>query len=173
MYATTPLLAEFESILLANVGRTRFSLVLAGMHRGLTNEEMSAEADRDGIPCSAESIGMVRRTLTLTLSDQLHPAPSDAENQSYLYREVLNYNHSPELHKHVMTRLSQRRSSLPRCSEIERRRVAKLKSGVPVSSGPFWLCNQFLQSVSVVLPLRASIATFLLASRMSGVRTSP
>ncbi len=107
MYATTPLLAEFESILLANVGRTRFSLVLAGMHRGLTNEEMSAEADRDGIPCSAESIGMVRRTLTLTLSDQLHPAPSDAENQSYLYREVLNYNHSPELHKHVMTRLSQ------------------------------------------------------------------
>lgn len=68
---------------------------------------MSAEADRDGIPCSAESIGMVRRTLTLTLADQLHPAPSDAENQSYLYREVLNYKHSPKLHKLIMTRLSQ------------------------------------------------------------------
>ena len=107
MFATTPPMAEFEAILLANVGRTRFSLVLEGMHRELTNEEMSAEADRDGIPCSAESIAMVRRTLLLTLSDQLHPAPSDAENQSYLYREVLNYDHSPELHQLVMTRLSQ------------------------------------------------------------------
>ncbi|MEZ0385223.1 hypothetical protein [Mycobacterium sp. pW045] len=105
MTTLPPLMAEIEAILLANVGRTRFSLVLEGMRRGLSNEEMSAEADRDGIPCSAESIGMVRRTLTLTLADQLHPAPSDAENQSYLYREVLNYDHSPELHQLVMTRL--------------------------------------------------------------------
>ena len=107
MFATTPLMEEFESILLANVGRTRFSITLEGMHRGLTNEEMSAEADRDGIPCLPESIANVRRTLILTLSDQLHPAPSDAENQSYLYREVLNYGHSPELHGLVMTRLKQ------------------------------------------------------------------
>ncbi len=106
---TTPsqLSAEIEAILLANVGRTRFSLVLDGMRRGLTNEEMSAESHRDGIPCSADSIGMVRRTLTLTLADQLHPAPSDAENQSYLYRELLNHSPSPELRQHVMTRLSQ------------------------------------------------------------------
>ncbi|MEZ0343129.1 hypothetical protein ACAG25_24515 [Mycobacterium sp. pV006] len=81
--------------------------MLEGMHRGLSNEEMSAEADRDGIPCSADSIAMVRRTLLLTLADQLHPAPSDAESQSYLYREVLNHDHSPELHKLVMARLSQ------------------------------------------------------------------
>lgn len=100
-------MAEFESILLAHVGRTRFSITLDGMHRGLTDGEMSAEADRDGIPCSANSIAMVRRTLLLTLADELHPAPSDAENQSYLYREVLNYEHTSDLHRHIMTRLKQ------------------------------------------------------------------
>src|SRR5690242_10190205 len=76
------------------------------MHRGVSDEEMSAEADRDGFPCSADSTPWSDATLLLTLSDQLHPAPSDAESQSCLYREVLNYDHSPELHKLVMTGLS-------------------------------------------------------------------
>jgi hypothetical protein len=107
MTTPSPYAAEIEAILLANLGRTRFSLVLDGMRRGLSNEQMSAEADREGIPCAPDSIGMVRRTLTLTLADQLHPAPSDAENQSYLYRELLNHSPSPELRRHVMTRLSQ------------------------------------------------------------------
>ena len=100
-------MAEFESILLAHFGRTRASVTLEGLHRGLSTEEMSAEADRDGIPCSAASIAMVQRTLMLTLADQLHPAPSDAESQSYIYREVLNYEHSRELNHLVMARLSQ------------------------------------------------------------------
>ena len=106
-------MAEFEAILLAHVGRTRASLTLDGMHRGLSTEEMSAEADRDGIPCSAASIAMVQRTLTLTLADELHPAPSDAESQSYIYREVLNYKHSHELNRLVMARLSQLREIDP------------------------------------------------------------
>lgn len=95
---------EIEQILTAHP-RTRYAKVLAGMHRGLTDTEMSQEARDSGEPCSAESIAYVRRLLRLTLNDELVPAPSDAESQAAIYRELLNYQPTTELRQHVTTRL--------------------------------------------------------------------
>jgi hypothetical protein len=76
------------------------------MNRNLTNAAMSQEASAAGQPCSADSIAYVRKTVRLTLDDELVSAPSDAEWQANLYRELLNYRCSPDLRQHVMTRLA-------------------------------------------------------------------
>ena len=55
----------------------------------------------------------VRRIVRLTLNDELVTAPSEAEEQANLYRELLNYPHSPELRQHVTTRLTQLRALGP------------------------------------------------------------
>ena len=57
-------------------------------------------------PCSADSIAYVRRLVRLTLADELVPAPSDAEGQAGIYRELLNYRPSDELRQHIMARLT-------------------------------------------------------------------
>lgn len=101
-----PLRAEIEQILLTHQ-RTRYAKVLSGMKRGLTDGKMSEEADAAGEPCSADSIAYVRRLVRLTLDDELVPAPSDAEGQAGMYRELLNYRRSPGLRQHIMTRLTQ------------------------------------------------------------------
>lgn len=103
---TDSLRAEIEQILLTHQ-RTRYAKVLSGMKRGLSDREMSVEAAAAGEPCNADSIADVRRLLRLTLDDELVPAPSDAESQAGLYRELLNHTRSPELDQHVKTRLSQ------------------------------------------------------------------
>lgn len=101
-----PLRTEIEQILLAHL-RTRYAKVLDGMQRGLTDIEMSAEAEAAGEPCTAASIAGVRKIVGLTLDDEIVPAPSDAQGQAGLYRELLNYQRSPELRQHIATRLSQ------------------------------------------------------------------
>lgn len=98
--------SEIEQILLAHQ-RTRNAKVLSGMKRGLTDNEMSAEFDAAGQPCNAESVANVRRIVRLTLDDKLVPAPSDAEDQAGLYRELLNHKRSQNLDQHIKTRLSQ------------------------------------------------------------------
>ena len=85
-----PFRGEIEQILLSHP-RTRAAKVLAGMKRDLTNAEMSEEASAAGQPCSADSIAYVRKTVRITLDDGLVSAPSDAEWQANLYRELLNY----------------------------------------------------------------------------------
>lgn len=104
---------EIKTILLANQ-RTRYAKVLDGMERGLTDAAMSEEATAAHQPCNAESIAQVRRMVRLTLDDELVPAQSDAEGQAGLYRELLNYERSPELHQHVMTRLTQLQAKDPK-----------------------------------------------------------
>ncbi|KAA1244084.1 hypothetical protein F0Q45_25155 [Mycobacterium simiae] len=101
-----------EQILVSHQ-RTRYAKVLSGMKRGLTDSEMAQEADAAGEPCRADSIAYVRRLVRLTLDDELVPAPSDSEAQAAIYREVLNYRPSPELHQHIMTRLIQLRQIDP------------------------------------------------------------
>ena len=76
------------------------------MKRGLTDAEMSQEADAAGEPWSADSIAYVRRLVRLTLADELVPAPSDTEGQAGIYRELLNYQPSDELRQHIMARLT-------------------------------------------------------------------
>ena len=44
--------------------------------------------------------------MRLTLADELVPAPSDAEGQAGIYRELLNYRPSDELRQHIMARLT-------------------------------------------------------------------
>jgi len=99
-----PFRAEIEQILLAHQ-RTRHAKVLDGMKRGLTDAEMSQEAEAAGEPCSADSIAAERRIVRLTLDDQLISAPSDAEWQAGVYRELLNYECSPGLRQHIITQL--------------------------------------------------------------------
>jgi hypothetical protein len=106
MSQQNPFRTEIEQILLSHP-RTRAAKVLAGMKRNLTNAEMSQEASAAGQPCNAESIAYVRRMVRLTLADELVPAPSDAQEQAGLYRELLNYPHSSNLHQHIRTRLTQ------------------------------------------------------------------
>src|ERR1700754_2909940 len=101
-----PFRAEIEQILLTHQ-RTRYAKVLNGMKRGLTDAEMSQEADAAGEPCNADSIAYVRRLVRLTLADERVPAPSDAEGQAGIYRELLNYRPSDELRQHTMARLTQ------------------------------------------------------------------
>lgn len=103
-----PFRAEIEHILLT-YSHTRYAKVLSSLKQkpDVTNAQMSQEASIAGEPCNAESIAYVRRILCLTLADQLVPAPSDAQEQAGLYRELLNHPRSPNLHQHVMTRLAQ------------------------------------------------------------------
>jgi hypothetical protein len=108
----TPIQAEIEQILLAHP-RTRFAKVLSGMKRALTDEEMAQEADAAGESIRADSIAAVRRIVRLTLGDELVSAPSWAEEQANLYRELLNYPRSPELSQHLTTRLTQLRALGP------------------------------------------------------------
>lgn len=104
--STNPLIAEIKTILLKHQ-RTRYAKVLDGMERGLTDAQMADAATVAGEPCNAESMAQVRRIVRLTLADELVPAPSDAEDQAGIYRELMNYERSPELQQHVKTRLTQ------------------------------------------------------------------
>ena len=112
MNAQSPFQAEIEQILVDHP-RTRFAKVLLGMRRGLTDAEMAQEAHAAGESIRADSIAAVRRIVRLTLSDELVTAPSEAEEQANLYRELLNYPRSPELRQHVTTRLTQLRALGP------------------------------------------------------------
>lgn len=76
------------------------------MLRGLSDAEMAKEAAEAGEPISADSIANVRRLVRLSMDDKLVPAPSDAEGQAGLYRELLNYRRSPELTQHIKTKLA-------------------------------------------------------------------
>ena len=107
-----PFRTEIEQILLAHP-RTRFAKVLSGMKRGLTDEQMSQEASATGESIRADSIASVRKLVRLTLSGELVNAPTWAEEQANLYRELLNYPRSPELHQHITTRLTQLRTLGP------------------------------------------------------------
>jgi hypothetical protein len=83
------------------------------MKDGLTDVEMAQEADTAGQPTCADSIAAVRRIVRLTLDDELVTAPSEAEEQANLYRELLKYPRSPELRQHISTRLTQLRALGP------------------------------------------------------------
>ena len=106
MSGQNPFRSEIEQILLDHQ-RTRYAKVLSGMTRGLSDAEMSQEADAAGEPCRADSIAAVRKTVRLTLDDEFVAAPSDAEGQAGLYRELLNYSPTPGLRQHIFTRLTQ------------------------------------------------------------------
>ena len=101
-----PFRAEIEEILV-NHSSTRFAKVLKGMNRGLTDAEMATEAQAAGEPILADSIAAVRRIVRLILSDQLVTAPSEAEEQANVFRELLNHRCSPGLLQHITTRLTQ------------------------------------------------------------------
>jgi hypothetical protein len=101
-----PFRAEIEQIL-TDHPRTRFAKVMLGMKRGLTDVWMSQEATAAGEPIRADGIAAVRRIVRLTLNDERVTAPSEAEEQSNIFRELLNYPRSPELHQHVITCLTQ------------------------------------------------------------------
>lgn len=101
-----PIRMEIEQILLSHP-RTRFAKVLRGMKDGLDDHTMSQKAHAEGQPIRADSIAAVRRIVSLTLNDELVTAPSEAEEQSNVYRELLNYPRSPGLQQHIVTRLTQ------------------------------------------------------------------
>jgi hypothetical protein len=101
-----PFRAEIEEILV-NHSSTRFAKVLKGMNRGLTDAEMAKEALAAGEPIRADSNAAVARIVRLTLSDQLVTAPSEAEEQANVFRELVNHRCSPGLLQHVTTRLTQ------------------------------------------------------------------
>lgn len=105
MTHSNPFRKEIEQILLAHP-RTRYAKVLIGMKQNLTDAEIAAAAAVAGEPVKVERITEVRRNVQLTLDDRL-AVPSEAEMQAGLYRELLNYQRSPELRQHVNTRLSQ------------------------------------------------------------------
>lgn len=107
-----PIRMEIEQILLSHP-RTRFAKVLRGMKDGLDDHTMSQKAHAEGQPIRADSIAAVRRIVSLTLNDELVTAPSEAEEQSNVYRELLNYPRSPELQQHIVTRLTQLRAIGP------------------------------------------------------------
>jgi hypothetical protein len=107
--------AEIEEVLVDRSG-TRFAKVLAGMKRGLTEAEMAQEAITAGEPIRADGIAAVRRIVRLVLSDELVTAPSDAEEQANLYRELLNHQCSPGLRQHITTRLTQLKAVGPNVS---------------------------------------------------------
>jgi hypothetical protein len=58
------------------------------------------------VPRTPRSIAAVRRIVLLSLNDELVTAPSEAEEQANVYRELLNYSRSPELDQHITTRLT-------------------------------------------------------------------
>jgi hypothetical protein len=85
----------------------RFAKLLRGMNRGLSDAEMENEAHAAGEPIRADSIAVVGRIVLLTLTDELVTAPSEAEEQANIYRELLSYPRSPGLDQHITTRLTQ------------------------------------------------------------------
>jgi hypothetical protein len=86
--------SEIEDVLVDH-SSTRFAKVLAGMKRGLTDVEMAQESIAASEPIRADSVASVRRIVRLTLNDELVTAPSEAEEQANLYRELLNHQCSP------------------------------------------------------------------------------
>jgi len=104
--------AEIEQILVDHP-RTRYAKVLIGMRAGLTDTEMSEASINVGEPIKADSVASVRKLVRLSLDDELVPAPSDAAAQAGLYRELLNYNRSPELTQHINTKLAKLRALDP------------------------------------------------------------
>lgn len=104
--------AEIEQIL-TDHPRTRYAKVLLGMRRGLTDAEMAIEAAEASEPINAESIAHVRKMVRLSLNDELVPARSDVADQAGLYRELLNYQRSPELTQHIKTKLAKLRELDP------------------------------------------------------------
>ena len=104
--------AEMEQIL-CDHPRTRFAKVVLGMRRGLSDVQMAHEAAASGQSIRADSVAAVRRIVNLTLNDELVTAPSEAEEQANMYRELLNYARSPELDQHISTRLAQLRALGP------------------------------------------------------------
>jgi hypothetical protein len=107
-----PFRDEIEQIL-SDHSRTRFAKVVLGMTRGLSDVEMAQEADAAGQSIRADGIASVRRIVRLTLNDELVTAPSEAEEQANMYRELLNYPRSLELDQHITTRLTQLRALGP------------------------------------------------------------
>ncbi|MFI5509088.1 hypothetical protein ACIA48_16580 [Mycobacterium sp. NPDC051804] len=105
-------MVEIEQILVSHP-RTRFAKVLIGMRRGLTDAEMAQEAHAARESIRVDSITSVRKLVSLTLSDELVTAPTWAEEQANLYRELLNYPRTPALHQHIITRLTQLRAIGP------------------------------------------------------------
>ena len=69
---------------------------------------MAAAAAAAGEPVNVDRISEVRRIVQLTLEDELSVL-SEAEMQAGPYRDLLNYPRSPELHQHVITRLTKLR----------------------------------------------------------------
>ena len=112
MTDANPFRAEIEQILV-DYPRTRFAKVLLGMRRGLTDDEMAEEAQAAGESIRGDSIAAVRRIVRLTLDDELVTAPSEAEEQANIYRELLNYPRSPDLQQHITTRLTRLRAVGP------------------------------------------------------------
>ena len=74
---------------------------------------MAEEAITAVEPIRADGIAAVRRIVRLALNDELVTAPSDAEEQANLYRELLNHRCSPGLLQHITTRLTQLRAVGP------------------------------------------------------------
>ena len=74
---------------------------------------MAQEAITAAEPIRADGIAAVRRIVRLALNDELVTAPSDAEEQANLYRELLNHRCSPGLLQHITTRLTQLRAVGP------------------------------------------------------------
>ena len=112
MNEATPFRTEIEDILL-NHSSTRFAKVLDGGNRGLTDAEMAQEAAAANEPIRADSIAAVGRIVRLTLDDKLVTAPSEAEEQANVFRELLNHRCSPGLSQHITTRLTQLRDIGP------------------------------------------------------------
>jgi hypothetical protein len=109
---STPHRAEIEDILLKRSG-TRFAKVLKGMNARQSDAEMAQEAVAAGEPIRADSIAEVRRIVGLTLNDDLVSAPSDAEAQANVFRELLNHPCSQGLRQLINTRLAQLRAIGP------------------------------------------------------------
>ncbi|MGE2734603.1 hypothetical protein [Mycolicibacterium vaccae] len=106
-----PFREEIERILLGHE-RTRYAKVLRGMKQNLADAEMVEAAAAAGEPINLDRVAEVRRIVSLTLKGQL-AKPSEAEMQAGLYRELLNYERSPELRQHITTRLTQLRAMDP------------------------------------------------------------
>lgn len=96
---------EIETIMIDHQ-RTRFASVLAGMKIGLSDEDMAQQAHAAGEPIRADGVAAVRRIVQLCLDGRFVAAPSDAENQSNFYREMLNYRRSPVLDQYIRTCLT-------------------------------------------------------------------
>jgi hypothetical protein len=100
-----PFRAEIEDIIM-NHSNTRFGEVARGVKKGLTDADMAEEAQAKGQPIRADSIAAVRRILRMTFDDELVTAPSDAEEQANVFRELLNHRCSEGLLQHIATRLT-------------------------------------------------------------------